>query len=92
MKAKYGLQFLFIDVRYSFGLKNITRIDNIYANNGENGTSPEYLESSTPATLYGHVDDIFRLDHLSISVGLIQPLYKPREIKRNAINRILNRR
>ncbi|HYG01538.1 MAG TPA: porin family protein [Chryseosolibacter sp.] len=92
IKAKYGLQFFFVDVRYAFGLKNLTRIDNIYANNEDDGTSPEYLESSTPATLYGHVDDLFRLDNLSISVGLIQPLYNPREIKRNRINRFLNRR
>lgn len=92
VKAKYGLQFFFVDVRYAIGLKNLTRIDNIYANNSEGTTTPAYQESANPATLYGHVDDLFRLDNIFISVGLIQPLYNPREIKRTRINRLLNRR
>lgn len=82
VKAKFGLQFLFVDLRYSVGLKNIVKTNNLYGDNEADPTSGSFLNSSAPVTLYGHVDDLFRLDNLSISVGFIQPLYQPRQLKR----------
>jgi hypothetical protein len=82
VKAKFGLRYLFVDVRYSIGLKNVVNQDNLYANNSESFTSEEYLSSSEPTTAYGHVDDFFRIDNVALSFGFIQPLYKPREVKR----------
>lgn len=35
-----------------------------------------------PAFEYGHVDDYFRLDNFSISVGYIRPIYKARKVHR----------
>jgi opacity protein-like surface antigen len=35
-----------------------------------------------PAFEYGHVDDYFRVDNFSLSIGYIKPLYKPRKVKR----------
>jgi hypothetical protein len=89
VKYKFGLDFLFVDVRYSFGLKNVVKAQNLYANYGESVTSPKFVSSQDPVTLYGHVDDYFRMDNLSISVGFLRPLYKPRELKRARTRSIL---
>lgn len=65
-KYKIGLNFLFAEMRYNFGLTNVV----------------------TPTTTYegpaydGHVDDYFRLDNFSLSVGFVHPLYKARKVNR----------
>lgn len=64
-KYKVGINFLFAEMRYNFGLTNLV-------------TNP-YGQT---AFEYGHVDDYFRLDNFSISVGYIKPLYKARKVKR----------
>jgi opacity protein-like surface antigen len=66
-KYKVGINFLFAEMRYNFGLTNVVTPTTTY-----NG----------PAQKYGHVDDYFRMDNFSISVGYIKPLYKPRKVKR----------
>ena len=81
VKAKFGLHYLFADLRYSVGLKNVVNASNLYGDNDLNLTSDQYLNSSEPVTSYSHVDDFFRIDNFSISIGFIQPLYKPRELK-----------
>lgn len=90
IKYKLGLDFVFADLRYSAGLKNIAN-ENLYANGDLNATSPEHIDSGTPATAFGHVDDLFRLDNLAITVGFIRPLYKPRELKRARTKGILRK-
>lgn len=87
VKGKFGLQFLFIDVRYAFGLRNVVKTSSLYGDNELDPLSPEYLDSSNPTVLYNHVDDLFRLDNLSISIGVIQPFYNPRELKRPRLKR-----
>lgn len=86
MKVKLGLDFLFVDVRYSIGLKNVVSTKNSYGdfsgNGVENYYNGEYVQSLDPTFRYLHVDDYFRIDNLSISVGFLRPLYKPRELKR----------
>ncbi len=66
-KYKIGLDFLFAELRYNFGLTNVVIPTSTY-----NG----------PAQQSGHVDDYFRLDNLSVSFGYVRPLYKPRMVKR----------
>lgn len=66
-KYKVGIDFLFAEVRYNFGLTNVVVPTTTY-----DGIAQEY----------GHVDDYFRLDNFSISVGYVRPLYKPRKVKR----------
>lgn len=68
-KYKVGVDFLFAEMRYNFGLTNLVKPTTTYG-------------SSAPAVEYGHVDDYFRLDNFSISVGYVKPLYKPRKLKR----------
>jgi hypothetical protein len=50
-------------------MKNVTNIENRFSN---------YAEGLP----YPYVDDDFRLDNVSISVGYIHPLYKPRKLKK----------
>lgn len=86
MKVKIGLDYLFFDVRYSLGLKNVVSEKNNYANykNASNDYmySPEFINSMVVSTQYIHADDFFRIDNLSFSIGFLRPLYKPRELKR----------
>jgi len=74
VRKKLGLDYVFADLRYSFGLRNIT---NTKRNYSENNTDQDF----ELLMLYGHVDDYLRLDNLSISIGYIHPLYKPRKLK-----------
>ncbi len=72
---KYKLDYLFVDVRYSFGLNNVVRQDRLIRDYAVVG-------SDEPTFAAGYVDDFFRLDQAMISVGYIKPLYKPRKLKR----------
>lgn len=83
VKLKVGLDFLFADLRYSFGMKNIVNPANLLTDNTLQPTTRGFVESGQPAFAYAHVDDFFRLDNLSLSVGFLRPLYKPRELKKS---------
>jgi len=78
LRRKIGLNYIFADVRYSFGLNNIVKQQNLYTTTN---TSGKYAQSQKMIMRYGHIDDYLRLDNLSISVGYIHPLYKPRKLK-----------
>jgi hypothetical protein len=81
VKYKYKLDFFFIDVRYSFGIKNITNVENRF--NSYSGGLP-----------YPYVDDDLRMDNLAISIGYIRPFYKPRKLKKartKSVFRFINR-
>lgn len=86
LKIKIGLDYLFFDVRYSMGLKNVVSEKNLYADYTESSNeymySAEHIASMDPPTQFMHVDDLFRLDNVSFSIGFLRPLYKPRELKR----------
>lgn len=69
VKYKYKLDYFFVDLRYSFGLKNITNEKNRFNNYSE-------------GLPYPYVDDDMRIDNLAISVGFIHPFYKPRKVKK----------
>lgn len=71
---KNGLDFFFAEARYAFGLSNLVNPDRLYStSNGETG------EDVLP---YGHIDNYFRLDNLSVSIGYVHPLYNPRKLKK----------
>jgi opacity protein-like surface antigen len=82
LKYKVGLDFVFAEVRYSVGLRNIVNTDKIYGNHTYDQTSAQWVVSLEPASAFSHVDDYIRLDNLAITFGFLRPLYKPRELKR----------
>jgi opacity protein-like surface antigen len=83
VKMKVGLDFVFVDVRYAMGMRNVVNRKNVYADYSvADLTSEEFTASMEASTRYMQGEDYFRLDNLSISVGFLRPLYKPRELKR----------
>lgn len=80
VRYKLGLNFLFADFRYAVGLSNLANQAR-YFDYGDAAIGSDVFQSGIPIFSYGHVDDDFRLDHLSITVGYIKPLYKPRKLK-----------
>lgn len=84
VKYKMGLQYAFIDVRYAFGLTNVVDVDNNIFNygKGDDKTSAGFQDSGEIAMRWGLVDNFFRMDNLSVTVGYVYPLYKPRKLKK----------
>lgn len=81
VRYKIGLNFVFADLRYGFGMRNVV-------------TPTTTFGSNTPMTEWGHVDDYFRLDNLALSVGYVKPLYQPRKLKRartKSVLRLINK-
>ncbi|MEM9859007.1 MAG: porin family protein [Bacteroidota bacterium] len=68
-RVKYN--YLFLDIRYLYGLNNIVAIDNQY-------------ENERLLYTYAFVDDDKRLNSLAINMGFMLPLYKPRKIVKNS--------
>ncbi|MCX7637953.1 MAG: hypothetical protein N2044_08925 [Cyclobacteriaceae bacterium] len=68
VKYKWGLEYLFVDLRYGFGMLNVVKPSSTYA--------------GSPAQEFAHVDDYFRLDNLSLSVGYVKPFYRPRKLRK----------
>ncbi len=91
VKYKIGLDFIFAELRYSAGLKNIVNPDGLYGNYIYDAISGEFIESFDPSGRYAHVDDYFRLNNLSISFGFLRPIYKPRELKRARTKGVLRK-
>jgi hypothetical protein len=81
VKYKLGLDYAFVDVRYSIGLTNVVKVDNSI-----DGQDPE-----DPAFTWGYVDNLFKVNNLSISVGYLYPLYKPRKLKKARSKSVLQR-
>lgn len=75
VKYKWKLDYLFADLRYAFGLTNLVTNTTTFA--------------GRPMQEFGHVDDYFRLDNLSVSIGFIKPLYKPRKLKKAKTKTVL---
>jgi hypothetical protein len=76
-RLKRGLNYWFVDLRYAVGLTNIVNKDRVFQTN-------EISRS-------GHVDDFVRLDNLSLSVGFVYPMYKPRAVKKVRTKGILRK-
>jgi hypothetical protein len=83
LKYKLGLQYAFVDIRYMHGMTNVVNLDyNLYDYKSSNVTSNDFQNSAAPLMNWGHVDDLFRMDNLQISIGYLYPLYKPRKLKK----------
>ncbi len=73
-RLKYKLSYFFADVRYSFGLNNVVVNDYLIRKEGEKN-------SDLAAFTVGYVDDYFRLNQVTLTIGYINPWYKPRKLK-----------
>jgi hypothetical protein len=78
LKYKYKLDYFYVDLRYSFGIKNLVNVTNRYS-------------SVTEGLPYPYVDDDFRIDNLAVSIGYIRPLYKPRKLKKARTKSVLRK-
>jgi hypothetical protein len=76
IKYKYKLNYFFVDVRYSLGVKNIANTKNRY-------------NSYSDGLPYPYVDDDFRLDNVAVSLGYVHPFYKPRKLKKAKTKSVL---
>ena len=87
--VKYRLRtnYISLDVRYSFGLKNVVNPDKQFDFSRETDIPRTTENAPTRAYTFAYsmVDDDFRLDNLFISVGYIHPIYKPRSIDRKSV-------
>jgi len=77
IRVKTGLNFWFVDLRYSIGLNNLVKEDEVF--------KTEEIARS------GYVDDFLRIDVLSLSVGYVLPQYNPRKLKKARTKGILKR-
>jgi hypothetical protein len=84
VKYKLKLDYIFADLRYSFGMTNIVDQDNSIFdyNKGQSPVTEGFQDSGDGTFRWAHIDDLFRMDNLFISVGYIHPLYKPRKLKK----------
>lgn len=81
LNYRFGYNYFLVDIRGSFGINDLVESSHRYAN-------------SDLLYKFGFTDDAKRLNSLSISVGYIKPLYKPRKKSSrqiNFINRILGK-
>lgn len=81
VKYKIGLDFVFAELRYNIGLKNIVNPDNRLVPYTDDQTSAEVVGDMSPLFEYGHTDDFVRMDNLVVTFGFVRPLYKPRELR-----------
>jgi hypothetical protein len=70
IRYKIGYGYIFVDARYSIGLKNIANIKNRY-----------FTEDGTNLFYYGYVSSDFSVNNLMISVGYMKSIYKPKKIR-----------
>jgi len=72
VKYKFGLDYLFADLRVVVGMNNVIK-----------RPQGEARFSDMPwVTQYGYVEDDFRMNSVFLSVGFVHPLYKPRKLKK----------
>jgi hypothetical protein len=73
VKFKWSKSFFYVDFRYLVGLNNLVKIDNNFYN--KDGSLSDAI------TTYGYVNQLFRMDNLSVRFGYILPHYNPRRLK-----------
>ena len=91
IKYKIGLDFVFAELRYSAGLKNIVNSEKTFGDYDYDQISEKWVTSFDPAAKFAHRDDYLRLDNLSITFGFLRPLYEPRELKRARTKGVLRK-
>lgn len=85
LQYKWGLAYLFGDVRYSYGLDNLLTYE--FKDDNETPGHSEY----TFAPLFNQAsqDNFFRLNNLYVTVGYRHPLYNPRKLKKAKTKSVL---
>jgi hypothetical protein len=79
LKYKWGLRYIFGEVRYSMGLTNLTNPETRFDRfDGINQDWP-------------YVDDDFRMDNLYVSIGYVHPFYKARKLKKARTKSVLRK-
>lgn len=79
LKYKWGLRYIFGEVRYSFGMKDLadpkTRNDKFGGVNNE----------------WPYADDAYRMDNAYVSIGYVHPFYKARKLKKARTKSVLRK-
>lgn len=92
-RYKVGLNYIFVDARYSVGLSNIANERARYFDYSlgavNDNTSDDFINSGISVFEFAHVDDDFRIDNLSVTFGYVKPLYKPRKLKKARTRTVL---
>ncbi len=85
---RIGLNYVTLEARYSKEMLNVADKDKRYSISsqkeipGESKPIKNTISGSRDAKFpLGHIDDDSKMDKLSIMVGFVYPLYKPRKIK-----------
>lgn len=91
MKYKIGLDFVFVEARYSAGLKNFTKEERSLSDPDEDHTTVEHVNNTVPIYAYGYRDNYVRLNNIALTFGFVRPLYKPREVKRARTGGVLRK-
>jgi len=73
VRYRVGYSYLMFEARYTMGLRNLLDQNNQYAKSGDSYSNELNFR-------YGYVDSDFKINSISIVVGLVNPLYKPRKI------------
>lgn len=91
VRYKWGLEYLFVDVRYAFGMKDLLKESGAYLDYKASAdrTSPVLLESGSPVFKWANIDDNFRLDNVYVTFGYMHPLYNPRKLKKARTRSVL---
>jgi hypothetical protein len=81
IRYKIGLDFVFVEARYSAGLTNFVDEFRSMTDPTVDQTSAEHVDHATALYGYGYRDNHARINHISLTFGFVRPLYKPRELK-----------
>jgi hypothetical protein len=73
VRYRVGYAYLMFEARYTIGLRNLLDKNNQYPQSGD-------AYSNELTFRYGYVDSDFKINSLSMVIGVVKPLYKPRKI------------
>ena len=79
LKYKWGLRYIYGEVRYSLGLSNLANPETRWDEFG--GINQDWP----------YVDDDFRMDNLYVSIGYGHPFYKARKLKNARTKSVLRK-
>lgn len=87
LRYKWDLHYVFADVRYSLGMKNVMNYRGVVNDYTKEGA--QLVASSEPTWRYASSDDFFKLNHLYFTIGYMHQLYNPRKLKQARTGSVL---